>query len=123
MAFGPSFFEKNINKERDFNMKFNFLIELVKTDINRFIDKISLIGTKDCFKYANFIYNTIYQQLIKQYSDSCYQELILEEKNKTQNESVTNKSKKNKRKKKKKKKNENEKYNRRWRRRDRGNPS
>ena len=108
MAFGPSFFEKNINKERDFNMKFNFLIELIKTDINRFIDKISLIGTKDCFKYANFIYNTIYQQLIKQYSDSCYQELILEEKNKTQNESVTNKSKKNKRKKKKKKKNENE---------------
>ena len=108
MAFGPSFFEKNINKERDFNMKFNFLIELIKTDINRFIDKISLIETKDCFKYANFIYNTIYQQLIKQYSDSCYQELILEEKNKTQNESVTNKSKKNKRKKKKKKKNENE---------------
>ena len=108
IAFGPSLFEKNINKERVFNMKFNYLMELIKIDINKFIDKISLIESKECFKYENFIYNIIYQQLIKQYSDTCYQELMLEEKNKTQKETVMTKSKKNKRKKKKKKKIEKE---------------
>ena len=108
IAFGPSFFEKNINKKREFNLRFNYLMEFIQKDVNGFIEKISFIEAKECFKYTNFIYYVIYQQLIKQCSDSCYQELLSEEKNKTQNESGTNKTKKNKRRKKKKKKTEND---------------
>ena len=105
-AFGFSLYEHNLDKKREFNLKFFSLMELAKKNYNDFIDKITFIEAKDSFKYLNFIFYVIYQQLIEQCSNECYQELLIEEQNKTQNEPVTLKSKKNKRKKKKKKKSE-----------------
>jgi len=106
LAFGLSLYEQNLNTKREFSIKFYFLMELAKKNSNDFIDKISFIESKDSFKYLNFIYSVIYQQLIEQCSDECYQELLTEEKNKNQNETVSSKTKKNKRRKKKKKKTE-----------------
>ena len=108
IAFGISLYEQYINKQREFNIKFNLLMDIARKNSNDFVDKISLIEAKESFKYPNFIYHVIYQQLIKQWSDECYKELLIEEENKAHNETITSKSKKNRRKKKKKKKGENE---------------
>ena len=108
LAFGLSLYEQNLNTKREFSLKFYYLMELAKKNSNEFIDKISFIESKDSFKYLNFIYSVIYQLLIEQCSVECYQELLTEEKNKSQNETISTKSKKNKKKRKKKKKAEKE---------------
>ena len=103
-AFGTSLYDQKIDTKREFNLKFYYLMEFAKKNSNDFIDKISFIEAKDSFKFLNFIYFAIYQQLIEQCSEECYQELLIEENNKTNNQQLSSKQKKNKKKKKKKKK-------------------
>ena len=103
-AFGSSFYDQKLDTKREFNLKFYHLMDLAKKNSDDFIDKISFIEAKDSFKFLNFIYFVIYQQLIEQCSDECYKELLKEETNKTQKQPTSAKSKKNKKKRKKKKK-------------------
>ena len=108
LAFGSTLYEQNLNFKREFNLQFQNLMEFIKKNSSDFVDEISFIKSKVCFKYSNFIYSVIYQQLLEKCSDECYQELLEEEDNKTHNETITTKTKKNKRKRKKKKKAEKE---------------
>jgi len=110
-AFGAISDEIEIDTQKEFKIRYEELNELIKNNkINEIVDKISLIEARFAFKYSNFIFLVVYQQLLEKYSYQCTQELLKEEKNKIDCE-ITNKTntKKNKRKRKKKKKNEKEK--------------
>ena len=91
----------NLKQQGIINNKIRELIGIYKKNIHLFVLKISFIESSEAFLYQNFICYILYQQLIEQYSNQYYNELLIEEEQKINNKNI--KSKKNKKRKNKKK--------------------
>ena len=92
-------YKDNLQKLGFMNNKIRQLKNICQLDIKAFINKISFIESEDAFLYSNFIYSTLYNQLIEQRLNQYCKELLIEEEQKKNNKIKKNKKRKNKKKK------------------------